>query len=462
MASKGVRNGVAVALGAIFILNLIGIIEFSKLRELKGTAVRESLRSNRILRNPSHFIRSQRRASLAARAFVPGVTRLKVTDEKYQKLPDCPDIIWDAKGIDLEQLPSQVDTNFPATLDANEIGISKDMTSEQQLKMIALKREEILRTLQESGAVHLQGLPIATDTEGYRQVLQTLGLIACKDPLAARKSLDNEIKKVVPNTAALGLHHDRSDYAPRNVLYDEEILAPKMPWYSAFVCFKQASEGGEFRILDAQRFVRELDRDIVKRLYEKGIRSAEVYGLWLPQSVFNMFAGWLIKVFPEETKWKWSSLVNPDFEIRSFFKAPPEGWSDISSPPQILADIWRCEVLLSEQSPLNRHPKTGEVVWFNNIHLWEGDKAQWKPKFKHSLGARSKAVYGDGSPIADADLDQIVKLTEDIEVKILMEPGDVILVDNYRTLHGREKFTNSRNNTRLHAVTFAQQFQDMP
>uniref|UniRef100_A0A7S3YQD8 TauD/TfdA-like domain-containing protein n=1 Tax=Lotharella globosa TaxID=91324 RepID=A0A7S3YQD8_9EUKA len=393
-----------------------------------------------------------------SRAYVPGVTRLKITDPKYQKLPDCPDIMWNTDGIDTDAIPTEVDSVFPKSLEASDLGISNGASAEEELRQVGQKRTEILSSLEKHGAVLIKGLGVSKDVNGYRQVLNELGFVACKDPLAARKSLDNEVKKVVPNTAGLGLHHDRSDYAPRNNIYDEHVESPKMPWYSAFVCFKPALEGGEFRILDGQRMVREMDRDVLKRLYDKNYRSAEVYGLWLPQSIMNMFVGWAIKVLPEPIEWKWRSLVNPNYKIRSFFKAPPEGWSDISSPPQILTDIWRCEVLLEEQSPLNRHPKTGEVVWFNNIHLWEGDKAQWKDKFKDSLGARSKAVYGDGTTIAKEDLSHIVKLTEKNEVKIAMQPGDVVLVDNYRVLHGRESFKNSREQTRLHAVTFGQTF----
>jgi alpha-ketoglutarate-dependent taurine dioxygenase len=35
-------------------------------------------------------------------------------------------------------------------------------------------------------------------------------------------------------------------------------------------------------------------------------------------------------------------------------------------------------------------------------------------------------------------------------VSVLMEPGDVVLVDNYQVMHGRDVFTGER----LHAVTW--------
>mmetsp|Transcript_24318 Transcript_24318/g.40920 ORF Transcript_24318/g.40920 Transcript_24318/m.40920 type:complete len:501 (-) Transcript_24318:121-1623(-) len=443
-------------------------VKFQARRGLSGRIIRfssrrmeniEMIKGNSLHRQKKSSAPIQQRASFTkTRAFVPGVTRLKVDDPRYQKLPDCPSIKWDTDGINIDNIPRSFDTNFPAVLSQSDLSITQNDDAKMQLAKIGNNKDKILGQLKEHGAVLLKTQSVAQDVEGYRNVLQELGLVACKDPLAARKSLDNEVKKVVPNTAGLGLHHDRSDYAPRNNLYDEYIEEPKMPQFSAFVCFQPACEGGEFRILDGMRMVREMDRNLLKRLYQKRIRSAEVYGLWLPQSVFNVFAGWAIKVLPENFDWKWNSFVNPKFTSRAFFKPPPDGWQDPTSPPQILTDIWRYEILLEEQSPINRHPDTGEVVWFNNIHLWEGDKIQWKKKFQNSIGARSKAVYADGSYISQDDLDHIVELTEKNEVKILMQPGDVVLVDNYRVLHGRESFKNLRNQTRLHAVTFGEKF----
>ena len=55
--------------------------------------------------------------------------------------------------------------------------------------------------------------------------------------------------------------------------------------------------------------------------------------------------------------------------------------------------------------------------------------------------------YGDLSAIPEADLQHIDDLVMDNLVSVLMEPGDVVLVDNYQVMHGRDVFTGER----LHA-----------
>ena len=57
---------------------------------------------------------------------------------------------------------------------------------------------------------------------------------------------------------------------------------------------------------------------------------------------------------------------------------------------------------------------------------------------------------GDGSPISTEDLRHIDEVTKRNQVFVAMKEGDVVLVDNYRTMHGRNIFEG----TRKHAVTW--------
>jgi len=58
--------------------------------------------------------------------------------------------------------------------------------------------------------------------------------------------------------------------------------------------------------------------------------------------------------------------------------------------------------------------------------------------------------YGDGTPIAKEDLEHIDEVTMRNLVYVPMSEGDVVLVDNYQVMHGRDVFTGER----LHAVTW--------
>lgn len=60
----------------------------------------------------------------------------------------------------------------------------------------------------------------------------------------------------------------------------------------------------------------------------------------------------------------------------------------------------------------------------------------------------TEVYHGDLSPIAASDLDHINAVSEKNIARIPMQPGDVLLCDNYRVLHGRDIFDGDR----YHAV----------
>jgi len=102
-----------------------------------------------------------------------------------------------------------------------------------------------------------------------------------------------------------------------------------------------------------------------------------------------------------------------------------------------------------------RHPETGVPNWFCNIHSHSAklrdDRDGVLPE---TTGAsklnKSDTFYGDGSVISDEDLKHVDEVTRKNMVFVKMQEGDVVLVDNYRTMHGRDVFEG----TRKHGVTW--------
>merc|ERR1712106_187646 len=80
-----------------------------------------------------------------------------------------------------------------------------------------------------------------------------------------------------------------------------------------------------------------------------------------------------------------------------------------------------------KQAAINRHPVTGQPSWFCNVH-------------SHSRKLR------------DEDLQHIDEMTMKNLASVPMQKGDVVLVDNYQVMHGRDVFEGER----LHAVTWFQ------
>ena len=62
----------------------------------------------------------------------------------------------------------------------------------------------------------------------------------------------------------------------------------------------------------------------------------------------------------------------------------------------------------------------------------------------------TETFFGDLSAIPRADLDEVDRVSRQHIVPTPMREGDVLLVDNYRMLHGRDVFQGDR----MHAVSW--------
>lgn len=95
------------------------------------------------------------------------------------------------------------------------------------------------------------------------------------------------------------------------------------------------------------------------------------------------------------------------------------------------------------------HPQTAEPLWFNQAHLFhvtsldEDSRKLMLQHFGESELPRN-AYYGDGSPIDPATLDEIRDAYEREQVVFTWQTGDLLLLDNMRTAHGRQPYEGPR------------------
>jgi alpha-ketoglutarate-dependent taurine dioxygenase len=96
-----------------------------------------------------------------------------------------------------------------------------------------------------------------------------------------------------------------------------------------------------------------------------------------------------------------------------------------------------------------RHPQTGDQVWFNQAHLFhvsalEAAARELLLRQFTECGLPRHALHGDGSPIDVSALDENRAAYERETVLFAWEKGDVLLLDNMLTAHGREPFEGPR------------------
>jgi alpha-ketoglutarate-dependent taurine dioxygenase len=96
-----------------------------------------------------------------------------------------------------------------------------------------------------------------------------------------------------------------------------------------------------------------------------------------------------------------------------------------------------------------RHPTTGEEVFFNQLQLHhvacldEDVRAPLESLFSRDEMPRN-VYYGDGTPIEDSLVREILQLYWDCSVSFPWQEGDILAVDNMLVAHARNPFEGER------------------
>lgn len=96
-----------------------------------------------------------------------------------------------------------------------------------------------------------------------------------------------------------------------------------------------------------------------------------------------------------------------------------------------------------------RHPRSGEPVWFEHAAFFHISSVE--PVLRATLLSEFKeedlpfnTYYGDGSPIEDSVLEEIREAYRRTQCSFSWRKGDLLLIDNMMTSHGRAPFKGPR------------------
>jgi len=337
-------------------------------------------------------------------------------------IPDCPATLWDADDVNVLEARKAM---APLAACPSE----RVANGGEDVAYFRENADAILAELEKTGCIWFRGFDLMKTEAGFRQFYEAVGLDPCLDPIhtsglrsfaSQEDAIYEEVNKQSLSQHYIGLH--------------QESTHKKTATYGAFVCFKPATiQGGEFFIADAAQIARDLDADVAQRIYDKKIRIS-VSNLDLD---FLGGLGDLKEPVMEGARVLVDKLVAPKFDMDLEMKYGADG------------KPMRMQAIEQVASPFNRHPKTGELLWFCNIHNHARYLRDRRPCTVPEVGM-TEVYHGDLSPISSDDLDHINEVSEKNIQKIAMQPGDVLLCDNYRVLHGRDIFDGDR----YHAVSW--------
>lgn len=334
---------------------------------------------------------------------------------------ECPLTRWDSEGIDVvkaQQMAKKV-PHCPLEVRAS------DKDNAKGAAYFSDNADKLKADLLKYGAIWFRGFDLMKSVKGHREMYEAMGLDPCLDPLhssglrkfaSERDALYEEVNKPSLRGHYIGLHC--------------ESTAKRTAAYAAFVCFQKATEGGgRFLVADGAAILAELDTKVLQKLYDRKIRIS-VSNLDIPPS------------FPGPVKEGIKSVV--DAAVAPKFDMDLEMIYEADGKPG------RLQAVETAESPINRHPVTGLPVWFNNAHNHARKLRDRRPCGVPEVGM-TEVFYADNmEPLTLEDCHEIKRASEKHITALAMEPGDVLLVDNYRALHGRDIFQGDR----FHAVSW--------
>jgi len=277
---------------------------------------------------------------------------------------------------------------------------------------IGRNRDVVRSRLLESGAILFRGFEIG----GSERFEQLIGAVS--------GSLLEYKYGSTPRTRVGGNIYTSTEYPAHQEipLHNEMSYSRDWPLKIWFLCEEAAPQGGETPIGDSRRVFDRIDPTVRDRLIRSGVLYVRNFGEGLDvpwQRVFQTDDRARVEEFCRD--------AGIEFEWRS-------------------GDRLRTREICQAAE---RHPSTGEMVWFNQAHLFHVSNIP--PEARDQLlstygeaGLPRNAYYGDGTPFEGPELEQIREAYRAEAVVFAWRSGDLLMVDNMLTAHARKPYAGPR------------------
>src|SRR5438552_7589112 len=272
-------------------------------------------------------------------------------------------------------------------------------------------RNALRSLVAEHGALLVRGLGVR-DVGGVDAVFRQLGnLMTETEAFAPRQRYAQGVYSASkwPPNQQMCMHHELS-------------YAVEPPGLMLFACLVPATDGGATPVADSPTVLNALPADLVERFERLG---------WL-----------LIRNYNDDIGASFAEAFGTDDRraVESYCQA------------NAIEFEWQPDGALrtrQRRRAVVQHPRTGQRCWFNQIAFLN----QWTidPEVREYLvdlcgedGLPFNTRFGNGDPISAEIVQSINDVYEANSARERWQAGDLMLVDNVRTAHGREPFEGSR------------------
>ena len=272
-------------------------------------------------------------------------------------------------------------------------------------------RDAVRSVVAEQGAMRIRGLELR-DAAEVEAVFRQLG------------DLMTETEAFAPRTRYAPGVYSATKWPPNQPMcvHHELSYAHEVPSLMLFACLAAPEQGGATPLADGAAVFDALPRDLVERFERQGWLLVRNYNDDIGATVADVFG-----TNDRGAVERYCRANAIDFE-----------WRDGGG----LCTRQRRKAVV-------RHPMTGRRCWFNQIAFlneWTlaPDVREYLVDVYGQEGQPFNTRFGNGDPIGP---DVVQVINETYEAHTVREPweaGDLLVVDNIRTAHGREAFEGPR------------------
>ena len=293
---------------------------------------------------------------------------------------------------------------------------------------------EIKKNLLEHGYIVLRNFTPCIEEQVFEATLNTIGL-----------KLRDYIGGTSPRNVLKGKIMEAT-HTPENwsiILHQEMAYITDMPAVIAFCCQSPAFNNGGVSLIGDMRLATSLIPSVIKDEFrDRGLCLRRM----LPSKEHLHLKPGIKKC--------WEETLNTSKRSEAEFICKNLGWNFEWNSKGLT--LWQ-EILPPERT----HSLTGESIWCNQAHFFNrATMIAWAERdgrindvkaFKKARIDNSETLeavcFGDGAPIPDYIALELFRIMAGIEQQVALSEGDIIVLDNLISSHGRTMFSGKRKLT---------------
>ena len=205
------------------------------------------------------------------------------------------------------------------------------------------------------------------------------------------------------------------------LFHNESSHTDRWPMKIWFHCVTAAKQGGETPIVDCRKVYQSLDPELRQIFAERKLRYVRNYTDGL------------------DVSWQEFFRTSDKAKVETFCR---NAGIEFEWKENGLRTYKVCQAVAT-------HPHTGEMVFFNQLQLHhisclEASVRESVTALFEAKDLPRNVYYGDGTPIPDEVVAEVLKTYRKVECSFPWREGDVLLLDNMLTAHSRNPYQGPR------------------